>query len=85
MMSDKIKALEERIKKLESVIVYLMCPKDSGIFEKSVGKSADQILREALTSQVARGVNYLIQEYGSAEQVIQRAHAICDGYCEHKK
>lgn len=84
-MNDKIKALEERIKKLESVIVYLMCPKEHGVHEKSVGKSADEILEDALTSQVARGVNYLIQEYGGAEQVIQKAHAICDDHRKRKK
>ena len=85
MMSDETKVLEERIKKLESVIVYLMCPKNHGVHEKSVGKSADEILEDALTSQVARGVNYLIQEYGSAEQVIEKAHAICNDRRKHMK
>ena len=85
MMDEEIKTLKERIQNLESVIVYLMCPPNSGIFEKSVGKSADQLLEEALTPQVARGVNYLIQEYGSAEQVIQKAHAICHDHCDRNK
>ena len=85
MMNDEIKALEDRIKKLESVIVYLMCPKNSGVFEKSVMKSADQILKEALNPGVARGVNYLIEEYGSADQVIQKAHTICDDRCDQAK
>lgn len=84
-MNDEIKVLKERIQKLENVIVYLMCRKNHGNFPKNVEKSPDQILEAALIGQVARGVNYLIQEYGSAEQVIQRAHAICDDHCKRNK
>ena len=36
-MNDEIKALKERIQNLESVIVYLMCPKGHGHFQKMLG------------------------------------------------
>ena len=84
-MNDEIKALKERINKLESVIVYLICPKNHGVHEKNVPKSAHNILADALNSHAARGVNYLIQEYAIAEQVIQKVHAICDDHCDRKK
>ena len=85
MMNNEIKALEERVKRLESVIVYLMCPKEHGVSEKNIRKPADQILEDTLSSHVAKGVNHLIQEYGSAEQVIQKAHAICHDHCDRNK
>ena len=85
MMNDEIKALEERVKRLESVIVYLMCPKEHGVSEKNIRKPADQILEDTLSPHVAKGVNHLLQEYGTAEQVIQKTYAICNNRCEHKK
>ena len=84
-MNDQIKALKERIQTLESVIVYLMCPIDHGHFPKHAGNSADWILETALTQEVARGVNYSIHEYGSAEQVIPGTHAICQDNCDCNK
>ena len=84
-MSDEIKALEERIKRLESVIVYLMCPKEHGVSEKNIKKPADKILEGTLSPHVAPGVNFLLREYGTAEQVIQKAHTICDDRCDQAK
>lgn len=84
-MNDEIKALKDRIENLESVIVYLVCPDAPGTSGKTPTKTAEQILECAINSpQVARGVNVLIEGYGSAEEVIQEARAKCDDLCDRQ-
>ena len=73
-MNDEIKALKERIEKLENVIVYLMCPKAHGVSEKSKSKKSSDILEEGLSVHIKRaGVNYLLNGI-DAEQVIKEAY-----------
>lgn len=77
-MNEEIKALKERIEKLESVIVYLICPPDHGVFERSDKPTSAEILGKTLITSKKKGVVHLIQKCGNVEQVIQKAHAICN-------
>ena len=74
-MDAEVKALNERIERLEKIIVFLICSTDY-----DGGDNPHEILQKSpqygrMNNQAVR-VKNVLEEFGSAEQVIKEAFSI---------
>lgn len=84
-MNDEIKALKERIEKLESIIVYLISSKGV-LHDRGTTNSTDQLLQSALNSVDAyEAAKSLIEGYDGTEQVIQNSYTIIESRLAKKR
>ena len=81
-MNDEIKALEDRIEKLESVIVYLMTEK--GVLKRdSEGHTDfDRIFDSFLSNSSYHEelIDLLIDQYGDNEQIVEAFYETIKGH-----
>ena len=75
-MNAEIQALNERIERLEKIIVFLICSKNN--FDDIDSKLPREIIQKSLQSHTPRAVKKLLDEYEQADAVIKEALSIYD-------